>query len=733
MPTDRSILAFATRLWVPRCLALAVLPIFLSVGCHPSPPAAQPLQLTGQQRLAGHVPAAIRTAIRVSALSGDKQLFLFIALPIRNAESLRTEIQAVSDPRNPQYRHYLTPAQFAAQYGAAENDYAAVIGFARANGLNVLRTYESRQGLNVSASVETIEKVFHIVLYNYRRDDGSTFFSIDREPSVDLNVPILHISGLDNSTKPHPTFRVAHNPSFLNGSAPGGTYGPSDLARAYPTAPGLTGTGQSVALVEFDGFYTGDVSAYQKKFGLNVPTQTVLLDGSDGAPGPDNGEDALDIDMCAAICPALSSVVVFEGAIADSIFAAIASPPSGVPLCGQVSASWTFSVSDSTQQLVNELAIQGQTIFVSSGDSGSYPADPGDDRDMDNITVVGGTELAMNGLGASYLWESTWPKGGGGIGARGIPSYQMPIPMNLNNGSTGNRDLPDVSAVADDVYVIENNGHEDILEGTSISAPVWAAWTAAANQANKNYGNGMVGFINPTLYAIAQTPTQYGADFHDIKDGSSNNSGGDPNHYKAVPGYDLATGLGTPTASLFSAIAPPPTPASQAIRYSSITFMVFTGDDDARADSSVTAAVCGSGENNATIVSYTLKASDANSPAWMNQSEHEATFNLPSPILASDVGSVVITLGQHYVGGFPPETADNWNVQGLRVILHGPDNWHVTLVDVMSNNLSVPLVRLTGSNPSQRFTRSGNPVPSQAVDPHPHDPNPHPTPIHPVP
>jgi hypothetical protein len=331
--------------------------------------------------------------------------------------------------------------------------------------------------------------------------------------------------------------------------------------------------------------------------------------------------------------------------------------------------------------------------------------------------VVGGTELAMNGNGTSYKSESTWPLAGGGVSSQGIPDYQSKISMSTNFGSTSNRNLPDVSAVADNVSVFINNGEQSVYGGTSISAPIWAAWTALANQANQQRANFAVGFINPTLYVIAQTQSQYAHDFNDIQDRSTNTSNGDPNRYKAVTGYDLATGLGTPTTNLFSAVAPPP-PTSPPVQYTSIEFDIMTGEDDARGVSSIDATMHRRAATDATIT-WTLKTSDHSSPGWLPRSYHTSTFTLPSPMAATDLENVVITLGQHYVGGFPPETADNWDIAGFWVVLRGPDNWHNNVINLSSNRLGVPIVRLTGDQPSQTFVPTGISSDSQSVLPPP--------------
>ena len=78
-----------------------------------------------------------------------------------------------------------------------------------------------------------------------------------------------------------------------------------------------------VGLLEFDGFYASDITAYETAVGQpDVPIQTVLLDGFDGVPtpGPYGGsqEVSLDIEMAMAMAPGLSQIVVFEAGPAGS-------------------------------------------------------------------------------------------------------------------------------------------------------------------------------------------------------------------------------------------------------------------------------------------------------------------------------------------------------------------------------------------------------------------------------
>ena len=93
--------------------------------------------------------------------------------------------------------------------------------------------------------------------------------------------------------------------------------------------------------------------------------------------------------------------------------------------------------------------------------------------------------------------------------------------------------------------------------GTSLAAPLWAGLVALANQQAAANGQPPVGFANPALYAIGKS-TSYQSCFHDITTGSNTNSSS-PTKYRAVAGYDLCTGLGTPNGgNLIPALLSPP-------------------------------------------------------------------------------------------------------------------------------------------------------------------------------
>jgi uncharacterized repeat protein (TIGR03803 family) len=534
-----------------------------------------------RQTLRGHVPAAAKRSQPVGRLPGSTHLNLAIGLPLRDQEGLTNLLQQLYDPASPAYRRYLTPEQFAERFGPSKADYEALSAFAKAQGLVVTATHPNRTILDVSGSVTDIERVFHVTMQAYRHPtEDRTFHAPDVEPSVDLTVPLLHVSGLDDFSLPHSLSHKQRldpnrNPRPLHGSGPGGGFLGNDFRAAYLPGVNLTGVGQSLALVEFEGYYVSDITDYESLAGLpNVPLQNVLVNGFSGDPGSDNGEEAaLDIEMAIAMAPGLSKVIVYEGAYPwDDIFNRIATDNAA----SQISSSWYFYPAGATlNQILQQFAAQGQSFLQASGDFDAYPSTElltsgGLEAPVDNplVTSVGGTSLSTSGPGGAWVSETVWNLGynlgaGFSVGSSGgistnyaIPVWQQGIDMTANEGSITNRNLPDVAMVADNIWSIADDGDAYAVWGTSAAAPLWAGVIALANQLAEAHGQPPVGFLNPALYALGKG-AGYDAALHDITTGN-NNSSSSHTGFPAVPGYDLCTGWGTPNGSnLLYALALP--------------------------------------------------------------------------------------------------------------------------------------------------------------------------------
>ena len=558
------------------------LSLVLSVGVACFFAVAAQAQTTGKQRLHGHLPEAVaRFHLQPAGpLSATQHLNLAIGLPLRNQEALDHLLQQLYDPASPRFHQYLTPEQFTERFGPTEQDYQAVIDFAEANGLTVTGTHPNRVVVDVSASASDIERVFHLTMNVYRHPtENRTFYAPDVEPSVDLPVPILHVAGLDDYSRKRPMSAfnkisaTASSPVPNAGSGPGGTYMGNDFRAAYVPGVSLTGSGQTVALVEFDGYASNNIAAYISQAGLtNYPISitNVPVNGGVSVPGSDNGEVCLDIEVVIAMAPGVSKIIVYEapnGTAWSTMLSAITN--NNNILAKQISCSWTGGSPDPTSEgIFKGMAAQGQSFFNATGDLDAFTSSVPFPSDSTNITEVGGTVLTTTGAGGAYVSETVWndrtpnPNGGdwgssGGISPTyAITSWQQGINMTTNQGSTPMRNVPDVALTAKNVFIGADSGQQENAEGTSCAAPLWAGFTALVNQQAAAAGRSSVGFVNPAVYAIGKG-TNYTTDFHDITTGD-NTWSGSPTLFYATNGYDLCTGWGTPMGqSLITDLAGP--------------------------------------------------------------------------------------------------------------------------------------------------------------------------------
>jgi subtilase family serine protease len=518
--------------------------------------AAAAAQAEPRALLTSHVPDAVSSGLAplVGHVPPNQRLSLAISLPLRNEAGLDDLVQQIYDPQSTSYHRYLSVQDFTRQFGPTQSDHAAVLQFARAHGLYVVDTASNRMVIDVAGRAADIESAFHISINLYQHPtEDRTFYAPDREPTIDLDVPLLHASGLDNFTLPQAkhvrTLLQSSHPNAqakTTGSGPGGNFIGSDLRAAYYGSGSLTGSGQSVGLFEFAGYEISDVQNYFKKLNqpLNVPVNGVSLNGvSLGCPPAscDDAEQALDIEVAISMAPGLSQVVVYVGSNDVSIFNRMASDN----ISKQVSCSWGWSDNEkSLDPIFKEMAVQGQTVLVATGDQGSSTAAgvvwPSDDP---FVTAVGGTDLVTTAAGGAWKSETGWNGSAGMPSKNGvpIPPYQLlkGVVTSQNGASSTLRNIPDISAEANtNQWSCYDGGCFSGNGGTSYAAPQWAGLIAMANEQALSNGGTTLGFLNSKLYRIGVSKI-FDTDFHDITSGSNGK-------YTAVTGFDLVTGWGSP-------------------------------------------------------------------------------------------------------------------------------------------------------------------------------------------
>ena len=525
-----------------------------------------------QSLLTHHVRQATQdgSARSIGRLPASQNMNLVITLPLHNEAELDQLLKDLYDPASPSYRQFLTVEQFTEMFGPTQQEYDAALNFASENGLTVVGTSPNRLNVQVSGPVANVEAAFHVNLGVYQHPtENRTFFAPDREPTTSLTFSLWHVSGLDNFSLPHPAGldkRPAGSESKSNattGSGPSASFLGSDMRAAY-YGGSLTGSGQSVGLLEYYGTDLADLNTYftNAKQTNNVPITLLSTDGTSTscldtrASGDcDDTEQTLDMTQALGMAPGLSSLVMYVGSTDAAIFNAMATAS---PLNAQLSSSWTWTPADPSTDdpYFKEFAAQGQNLFQAAGDSKKWTTSgtasqiyPADDV---YVTSVGGTDLATTAAGGAWASETAWVDSGGGISPHkyAIPSWQTAAAAGCASCSQSYRNGPDVSANANFTFYVcadQTTCTANEYGGTSFAAPLWAGYLALINQQSVANGNKTLGFINPSLYSIGAS-SNYGADFHDIISGS--------NGYSATTGYDLATGWGSPNRSgLLNALA----------------------------------------------------------------------------------------------------------------------------------------------------------------------------------
>ncbi len=505
-----------------------------------------------------HVRQATRdgSASQVGHLPSTQTMRLVLTLPLRNEEELDRLLEDLYNPNSPRFRQFLSVEQFTERFGPTQDDYDLALDFARSHGLKVVGTSPNRLNIDVVGSVASIESALHIKMNLYKHpDEGRNFYGPDREPTVDLPFSLWHISGLDNFSIPKPAGlnkRTGSQPSATVGSGPSASFLGSDMRAAYYGGTS-TGSGQSVALLEYVGANLADLTTYYTNAHQtnNVPVSLISTDGTSTScnysSGCDDTEQILDMTQALGMAPGLSHLYVYVGSTDASILNAMVSDNTSA----QIGCSWAWRPADPSTDdpYFKEMGVQGQNFFAAAGDSGKWPTRrspyyfPADD---DYVVSVGGTSLKTSSAGGSWASESAWSSGGGGITPDSIPipSWQVATANSCSSCSKTLRNAPDVSANSDYSFYVcadQTTCTANLYGGTSFAAPMWAGYLALVNQ----QAGGRVGFINPALYAIGNS-SSFSTDFHDITSGS--------NGYSAITGYDLATGWGSPTSSLIADI-----------------------------------------------------------------------------------------------------------------------------------------------------------------------------------
>lgn len=349
----------------------------------------------------------------LSEQSGAERMSVTIALELREPKEAENLMVSLHTPGDPQYHRFLTADQFAARFAPIDTEVARIAAALGGYGLTAERT--SALTLKVTGRPADMERAFAVSLHSYQvpahgNEEGYTFHAPLSRAAIppEIAASVSAVVGLDSRPSLHPHIRhsAQARPQSIAPAAAGnppGLWTVADLASYYDVLPlyskGLTGKGRTLAIVTLANFTPSDVFAYWSALGLPVDPdrlQIVNIDGGPGAPSDASGsrETTLDVEQSGGLAPGAHIIVYLapntNQAFLDAFVAAVESNAAQ-----SVSTSWGFwewfnnlensPVTDPVSgQTVGETqamheqfvraAIQGQSLFTSSGDNGAYEA-----------------------------------------------------------------------------------------------------------------------------------------------------------------------------------------------------------------------------------------------------------------------------------------------------------------------------------------------------------------------
>ena len=514
-------------------------------------------------------------------------LTLLVKLAPDQQADLDTLLRDQQNPSSPQFQKWLTPEEFGDRFGLSRSDESKLTAWLASEGLD-LNISRGRNSLQIRGTAGQVAQAFGTQFHNFQVG-GQTRFAATVEPSVPeaLTEIVAGFIGLDDF--PIESRAKLADPNLNSGSSH--FLAPEDLATIYNLGPlyaaGIDGTGLSIVVVGQSAVSLTDVRAFRTRYGLpaNDPKMGLY---STTDPGFNSAqiEGALDIEWAGALAPKATINYVYGSNAFSAMFFAVQQNISPIITVSYGSCETDYSA-PIFRAIGQQANAQGITILVSSGDSGAASCNlngsgpfapkgiaPQFPASLPEVTAVGGTQFVEGagnywaptnspnfGSALSYIPEAAWNESSQSFGLAstgGGASRLFPQPVWQTGPGVPNdgaRHVPDISlsAAGHDAYFINYLGSNGGVFGTSASAPAMASIVALLNHYQLSKGfirTPGLGNINPQLYRLARTSPQV---FHDIISGDNIVPcvQGSPDcltgsfGYKAGPGYDMATGLGS--------------------------------------------------------------------------------------------------------------------------------------------------------------------------------------------
>jgi kumamolisin len=431
--------------------------------------------------------------------------------------------------------------------------------------IQVTRRDPARRRLTISGPARELGRVFgaELTLVSSTGPDGEPLSHRYRTGSLqipaELDGVIVAVLGLDSRPQAWPQVRFA-DPAAVQTS-----YTPPQVAGLYQFPAGTDGTGQTVAIIELGGGFSGsDLDSYFSSLGIPTPSVTAVgVDGASNVAGQDpqgaDGEVLLDVEVVGSVAPGASQLVYFapntDQGFVDAVTTAVHAEPTPVAVSiswGGAESSWTAQSMSALDAAIADGVALGVTVTAAAGDNGSSDGvndgEPHTDfpASSPHALACGGTSMIGDPSTGVISSETVWndsPSGGatgGGVSVTfPLPGWQATAGVPASPAGTPGRGVPDIAGNADPStgYQVLVDGQQTVIGGTSAVAPLSAALAARLAQALGT----PLGLLQQSLYTGVE-PGRPVADVRDITVGSNG-------AYNAGPGWDACSGLGVPIGS----------------------------------------------------------------------------------------------------------------------------------------------------------------------------------------
>ncbi|HKU68421.1 MAG TPA: S53 family peptidase [Candidatus Baltobacteraceae bacterium] len=518
----------------------------------------------------------IANATDLGALASSQALTVRVALQAHNLTQLA---QAIASGTR------LSDSQVMAQYGPTSDEVAQVTNYLQTQGFTNVSVAPNHLLVSADGTAAIAQKAFDTTLESFSLS-GKTVFANTTPAFVPSSLGGIAIAvlGLNDAA------RMASGPTacFPTDPAPSGvpcvrSYDAHAIQTYYDAGTAPTGANTSVAVMAEGNVSetVADLAYAEQQQGLAAVPVTVVKVGISSPDTAGVGEWDLDTQSSTGIAGTVKALYLYDTtSLTNSDVANEYSrwESDNLAQVGNSSfgeceySAYLDGAMRADDQILMFAAAHGQTMFASTGDTGSscplaptngvpasgpplisYPAS------SPWVVAVGGTTVLSNN-DETYLGETAWNSGGGGLSQfENATSWQQPVQLTTGILAAGNlRGVPDVAMAADansGAYLVYTTQPIQFINGscsspcsiggTSEASPLSMGVYARMLSAHPTLGYAPVHFYhNYVQFEGGETlvqgppPTESYGGFHDIITGANGT-------YTAAPGYDYTTGLGT--------------------------------------------------------------------------------------------------------------------------------------------------------------------------------------------